>query len=71
MGRPLSIESDARTVTISLNEQAEADPQGLEARLHRFLIAIGEKRAEEDGCDLPCLVELSRAHAVPSRSKPL
>jgi hypothetical protein len=70
-GRPLVIESDARTVLISLNESAKADPQALAERLRRYLVAIGEKRAGEEECDLPCLVELSRAHAVRTHSNRL
>lgn len=68
-GQRLAIESDERTVLISLDEHAEADPKALAERLRRYLIAVGEKRAGEEDCDLPCLVELSRAHAVPTHGR--
>lgn len=63
-GRRLSVEAQGSEVVVAVDAAAASDPAGLEASLRGFLAFAGEERAGEQGCDLPCLVQLSRSHAT-------
>jgi hypothetical protein len=62
-GRRLRIWTDGRHTFIELGEEEPSDFSSLETELRAHLIRLGEERAAEAGCDLPCLVELSGRHA--------
>lgn len=64
LGRSLRIETDGRTTTIRLHQvpTAPSDLGAFKQELRAHLERVGEARAEELDCDLPCLVNLARKH---------
>jgi hypothetical protein len=66
-GRRLRIWTDGKRTFIELEEEQASDASSLESELRADLIRLGEDRAAEADCDLPCLVEISGRHAVVDR----
>lgn len=61
-GRRLQIETNGRDTYISLAETVASSAAELEAELRSFLRQLDEPLATEEGCDLPCLVEIAKNH---------
>jgi hypothetical protein len=59
-GRSLRLAVDGSKVTAHLAEAKASHADELSVALREFLKAMGEKTADDPGCDLPCLVEASR-----------
>ncbi len=64
LGRYMKIETDGKSTTLSLAEAEETGARDLEEPLRGYLKAMGEPRARDTQCDLPCLVEAAREHAT-------
>ncbi|MGH2682092.1 MAG: hypothetical protein ACRDIX_02540 [Actinomycetota bacterium] len=62
-GRRLRIWTDGKGTFIELEEEQPSDVSRFESELRADLIRLGEDRAAEADCDLPCLVEISGRHA--------
>lgn len=63
LGRLLRITTDGRDTFIELAQDEPSDITALETTLRTYLVHVGEKRAAQAGCNLPCLVEISGRHA--------
>ena len=57
-GRLLQVQTNGWSVTISSAENEPTHAAQLENALRRFLKAVNAPRAEDQTCDLPCLVEI-------------
>jgi len=63
-GRRLGITSDGKDTLIALAEEEPTDFSRLETELRAHLKRLGEDKALDSRCDLPCLVELARRHTL-------
>jgi len=63
-GRRLSVDAVGAKVVFSLDDTVPPDPDKLERAIRDYLSAIGDERATEAGCDLPCLIRLSARHTT-------